>query len=182
MRQNTNAAVDAYIGIGSNLNQPVDQVTRAIAEIGKIPVSRCIAYSSLYCSPPWGPQNQPDYVNAVARLQTRLEPLALLDALFAIERAHLRIRTGQRWGPRTLDLDLIIYGDMQISESRLTVPHPRLHERAFVLYPLAELTPQIRVPGHGSVDDLIAKCPQGGLRRLVLYPGNNYGCSELESG
>ena len=166
MRQNPIATVDAFIGIGSNLNQPVDQVTRAIEELGNIPKSRCIDFSSLYCGPPLGPQNQPNYVNAVARLQTRLEPLALLEALFEIENDHMRVRTEQRWGARTLDLDILLYGDRRISGSRLTVPHPRLHERAFVLYPLAELAPQILIPGHGVIGDLIAQCPQGGLRRL----------------
>ncbi len=166
IRSTSATMVDVYIGIGSNLNQPIRQVTRAIEELQKFPASDYVAHSSLYYGPPVGPQNQPDYINAVARLQTQLEPLALLEALLEIERAHLRVRTGERWGARTLDLDLILYGDRQISGSRLTVPHPRLHERAFVLYPLEELAPQIRIPGHGPIGDLIANCPQGSLRRL----------------
>lgn len=166
IRPKSVATIDAFIGIGSNLNEPVDQVTRAIGELQKIPVSDCIAHSSLYYGPPMGPQNQPDYVNAVARLHTQLEPLALLEALLEIEQAHMRVRIGERWGARTLDLDLILYGDRQIADSRLIVPHPRLHERAFVLYPLEELAPKLHIPGQGAIGDLIAKCPQGKLRRL----------------
>ncbi len=144
------SVVPAYIGLGSNPDQPVSQLRRALKELDDVHHSRLAATSGLYRSAPMGPAGQPDYVNAVALLETRLAPLALLDALQAIEQRHGRLRR-QRWGPRTLDLDLLLYGDAVIASSRLTVPHPGLHERSFVLTPLAEIAPKLRVPGHGSV-------------------------------
>lgn len=157
---------DVYVGIGSNLDDPAAHVTQAITELAEIPNTERIAYSSLYASPPMGPPDQPGYINAVALLHTRLEPLGLLDELLAIEQSHGRIRTGERWGPRTLDLDILIYGDRYIDNARLTIPHPGIHERAFVLYPLQEIAPDTEIPGRGSLRCLIASCPRGGLRRL----------------
>ncbi len=159
------AAVKAYIGLGSNLEEPVKQVARALQELDSVPQTRCLAHSGLYSSGPMGPQDQPDYINAVARVETRLSPRDLLQALQAIERAHGRLRI-ERWGPRTLDLDLLLYGEGPHREEGLVVPHPGLHERAFVLYPLRELDPELPIPGFGRIDELCARCPRGDLKRL----------------
>ncbi len=155
-----------YVGIGSNLGDPVDHVRQAIDELGRIADTQRVASSGLYASPPMGPPDQPDYVNAVAQLRTGLTPLALLDALQAIERHHQRTRDGQRWGPRTLDLDVLLYDHSSIDDDRLTVPHPGLHQRAFVIYSLLEVAGDIDIPGRGSLRALAARCPRGGLKRL----------------
>ena len=160
--------VIAYIGLGSNLQHPAEQVRQAIRELASLPQTRCVNHSSLYLSDPVGPQDQPDYVKAVARLQTGLTPDLLLDALQALEQKHRRVRTGQRWGPRTLDLDLLLYGQQRIDSARLTVPHPRLVERAFVLYPLAELAqPELQIPGDGTLGEQLRKVSHAGIRRLA---------------
>lgn len=156
----------AYIGIGSNLDDPVNHVRQAITELGQIVDTRCVASSSLYASPPMGPSDQPDYINAAARLRTTLAPLALLDVLQSVEQVHQRIRAGQRWGPRTLDLDMLLYDNRKIDEDRLVVPHPGLHERAFVIYPLLELAGDIDIPGRGRLNALAARCPRGELKRI----------------
>ena len=158
-------AATAWIGLGSNLEDPAAQVTRALGELDAIAGSYLLRASSLYASPPMGPPDQPEYVNAVAGLLTTLTPDALLDALQAIEQAHDRVR-GERWGPRTLDLDLLLYDEQCIDTPRLTVPHPGLHQRAFVLQPLAEIAPELRVPGHATVEELARQCPVDGLRRI----------------
>lgn len=157
--------VPGYIGIGSNLDDPQGQVGAALGELANMPYSVCRARSSLYRSPPMGPPDQPEYINAVARLDTDLPPDALLDALLALERRHGRER-GEKWGPRTLDLDILLYGDAVIDNGQLTIPHPGLKERAFVLYPLQEIAPDLTIPGFGPLRDLIARCPRGGLERL----------------
>lgn len=147
----------AYIGLGSNLDRPLDQIRRALARLAALPESRLAACSAPWRSAPVGPVRQPDFINAVCRLDTALEPEALMDSLLAIERAQGRVRA-QPGGPRTLDLDLLLYGDEAIRSAELTVPHPRLHERAFVLYPLSELEPDLVIPGHGSLRELLAGC------------------------
>jgi 2-amino-4-hydroxy-6-hydroxymethyldihydropteridine diphosphokinase len=157
--------VAAYIGLGSNLEDPRAQLTRAFEELAQIPRSRLVARSPLYRSAPMGPQDQPDYCNAVARLDTELDAAALLDALQTIEQAHHRQRT-RRWGPRTLDLDLLLYGDAVIADERLQVPHPHMAERAFVLYPLADIAADVLIPGKGSLADLLVTCPPTGLERI----------------
>lgn len=157
--------VRAYVGLGSNLESPRTQVERAFAALAGLPRTRLAGRSRLYRSDPLGPPGQPDYVNAVAALDTALEPLALLDALQSIEHAHGRVRT-LRWGPRTLDLDLLLYGTRISRCARLTLPHPRLHERAFVLYPLADLAPGLTVPGSGFLPDLLRQCPYAGLETI----------------
>ena len=125
------------------------------------------AVSSLYLSDPLGPPDQPRYNNAVAALDTSLSPLKLLDALQAIEQAHGRERKAERWGPRTLDLDILLFGDRQIDEPRLTVPHYHLHARAFVLYPLAELAPKdLRLADGRELSELLVACPFTGIERL----------------
>jgi len=142
--------VRAYIGLGSNLNDPVAQVTRAIEELGHVEHSRLIAVSPLYRTPPLGPAGQPDYINAVAALDSELEPLALLDELQRIEQLHGRVRGPVRWGPRTLDLDLLLYGNETIHTPRLVVPHVGLHDRPFVIFPLLAIAPELVLPD-GSV-------------------------------
>jgi 2-amino-4-hydroxy-6-hydroxymethyldihydropteridine diphosphokinase len=156
----------AYIGLGSNLDHPREQLRRAIAELGQLPQTALVNCSPLYASKPVGPQDQPDYVNAVAELETQLAPLALLDELQAIERAHGRRRDGPRWGPRTLDLDILLYGDWIIREQRLVVPHPELAHRAFVLKPLYDIAPEAGVPGAGLVAELLRRVDLSGVWRL----------------
>jgi len=143
-----------YIGLGSNLAGPRLQVERALRMLAELPGTKLTQRSRLYRSAPWGRADQPEFVNAVAALRTGLAPRELLDALLAIEHAAGRARGATRWGPRVLDLDILAFGDRAIDEPGLHVPHPHLHERAFVLLPLAEIAPDLIVPGHGSVEDL----------------------------
>ena len=163
------ADVTAAIGLGSNLGDPLQQLNRAVQALSALRASELLAVSSFYGNPPMGPQDQPDYVNAAALLRTALAPLELLDALQAIEAAQGRER-GRRWGERTLDLDLLLYGEQRIAHPRLSVPHPGMHERAFVLYPLAEIAGGRPVPGLGSVAELAARCDDGALRRIAPPP------------
>ncbi len=144
----------AYIALGSNLQQPRRQLRSAFAALARLPDTQLIAQSSLYRSAPVGYVNQPDFVNAVAAIRTALTPRALLEALLAIEREHGRVREFAN-APRTLDLDIVLYGERVIREPGLTVPHPRMHERAFVLVPLAQIAPVVQVPGRGRVCDLL---------------------------
>lgn len=160
-------AVRAYIGLGSNLAQPQRQVLLALRALAEIPRTHLVAASRLYRSVPLGPANQPDYINAVAALDTDLSPEQLLDALQAIEQAQGRVRGNVRWGPRTLDLDLLLYGDAVIGSTRLTVPHPGLAERSFVLYPLYELVPDLVLPDGRKLRDLLGVCPDTGLEPLT---------------
>lgn len=147
----------AWIGLGSNLDDPVRAVERGLEALAGLPSTTLSARSRSYRTAPWGRTEQPGFVNAVARVATALAPLALLDALLEIERRHGRDRDrDERWGPRTLDLDLLLYGRERIEHERLTVPHPYLHRRAFVLVPLAEIDPALDVPGHGPIGSLLA--------------------------
>ncbi|MGL5727200.1 MAG: 2-amino-4-hydroxy-6-hydroxymethyldihydropteridine diphosphokinase, partial [Plesiomonas sp.] len=138
--------IRVYIAIGSNLIEPVTQAREAIAALKQLPNSRWIASSSLYRSKPMGPQDQPDYINAVVALDTTLSPLELLDATQHIELQHGRQRKAERWGPRTLDLDILLYGNTCIDLPRLVVPHYGMTVREFVLYPLAEIAPDLILP------------------------------------
>lgn len=150
--------ITTYIALGSNLDDPSAQVRQAIAELSRMEDARLQAVSSLYRSSPMGPADQPDYINAVAALETGLSAHALLDALQAIEQAHGRQRGPQRWGPRTLDLDVLLYGEQTINDQRLTIPHPGISERAFVLFPLQEIVaPDFIIPGHGSLQALLPR-------------------------
>ena len=166
MKYSSCAPVIAYIGLGSNLAEPVAQIKSARTAIASITGVRELAFSSLYHSLPMGPQDQPDYVNAVMCVSTNLSPMNLLHSLQNIENDQGRVRKGERWGARTLDLDVLIYSDQEIDLPDLTVPHKGLAGRSFVLYPLFEIAPQLVVPGMGSIADLVAKCPLSGLRRL----------------
>lgn len=154
----------AYIGLGSNLEDPLAQVTRAFDELAALPNTSWVARSAIYSSLPVGPE-QPDYINAVALLDTQLAPLALLDALQAIEQAHQRRRI-QHWGPRTLDLDLLLYANETINLERLNVPHPYLTQRSFVLYPIADISPDLQLPDGTPLAELLSRCPPDGLVRL----------------
>jgi len=157
--------VTAYVGLGSNLERPREQVLAAYAELERLPETTLTARSSLYRSAPLGYTAQPDFVNAVAKLLTALTPERLLAELREIERRHDR-RRSVRDGPRTLDLDLLLYGDAEIDTPALSVPHPRMHERAFVLAPLAEIEPQASVPGRGTVSELLSRCAGQRIERL----------------
>lgn len=158
--------VRAYIGLGSNLGDPAGQLRSALRALAALPETRLAARSSLYRSAPLGPVDQPDYVNGVAALETFLTPLALLERLNAIEAAQGRVRDGQRWGPRTLDLDLLLYGDERIDSPRLSLPHPGLGQRDFVLVPLYEIAPDLTLPWGEPLKERVAACGGGGLRLL----------------
>lgn len=158
------AAHRAYIGLGSNLDGPRQRVELALEALDRLPLTRLTARSPLYASKPVGPQDQPDFVNAVACLATRLSPLALLDQLQALEQAQRRRRL-RHWGPRTLDLDLLLFDDRRLDLPRLKVPHPAMHERAFVLLPLADIAPQTMLGGI-RLDRLAARLEHDGLHRL----------------
>lgn len=157
----------AYIGIGSNLDDPEKQVRAAIDALQRLPQSAFVRASRLYRTAPWGKTDQPAFVNAAAAIATQLPPRELLDALLAIERAHGRERDGERWGPRVIDLDILVYGDARIDEAGLRVPHPHLGERAFVLLPLADLDPNLEIPGQGRVDALLARVDATGCIALA---------------
>ncbi len=155
----------AYIGIGSNLEEPRAQVLRAWEHLKRLPDTRAVRLSPLYRSRPFGPLAQPDFVNAVAGLLTRLDARALLRELKAIETAFGR-QPGPRWGPRIIDLDLLVQGGEQCAEPDLVLPHPGIVERNFVLYPLADIAPDLDVPGLGPVSELKARLAPEGLGRL----------------
>jgi len=155
----------AYIGLGSNLDNPRQHIERALLELAALAGSQLVAQSSLYRSKAIGPGEQPDYINAVALISTSLTPLDLLDALQAIEQAHQRVRL-EHWGPRTLDLDILLLDQQTIACPRLQVPHPYLSQRNFVLYPLADIAPQLMLPGGTSLSILLENCPVAGLERL----------------
>lgn len=159
------ADTPVYIGIGSNLDEPRSRVSKAFDSLGEMPQTRLVSHSSLYVSAPMGPQDQPDFVNAVALLETGLEPLDLLAHLQVLETASGRERH-QRWGPRTLDLDILLYGDEIIDGETLTVPHPGLTLRSFVLCPLAEIAADLVIPGRGVLAEYLGACGENGLRRL----------------
>ncbi len=160
--------VDAYIGLGSNLKNPHSQVVSALEQLSLIPSSNLHSFSSLYMSRPMGPPDQPSYVNAVAWLQTRLDPHTLLQALQSIENEHGRVRTGEHWGPRTLDLDILIYGNYILKSQALTIPHPGIKFREFVLYPLHEVNKNLMIPTLGAIHRLKPRCYANGLTRLQL--------------
>lgn len=155
-----------YIGLGSNLAEPLQQLHAALQAIAQLPHSCLQAHSSFYISDPLGPADQPRYVNAVAALDTELQPWQLLDALQRIEQEQGRVRKAERWGPRTLDLDILLFGERLIDDERLTVPHYHLHARPFVLYPLAEVAAELQLPDGRRLDALLDACPFTGLERL----------------
>jgi len=155
----------AYIGLGSNLEQPQQQVSAAMLALGEMPQTRLLARSSLYRSAPVGYADQPDFVNAAALIETALAPQALLQALLALEQQFGRVRTFLN-APRTLDLDILLYDDLLIADTNLVVPHPRMHERAFVLQPLAELAAELQIPGKGTIGEWLRRCGDQSVQRL----------------
>ena len=156
----------AFIGLGSNLEDPKSQLQRAFAELGELPDTRLIAHSSLYCSAPMGYPDQPEFVNAVAKIETVLSPQALLQELLQIEHRHGRERTFRN-APRTLDLDVLLYDDVQMHEHGLTIPHPQMHLRAFVLQPLLEIAPDAGIPGIGKARQAMQNCRDQLLEKLA---------------
>lgn len=155
----------AFIGLGSNLSDPGAQILKAYAELGNLPQTRLLSCSSLYRSAPVGYADQPDFVNAVAEIETALAPHALLEALLDMEHRHGRVREFRN-APRILDLDILLYDDLTCYEHGLTLPHPRMHERAFVLQPLHEIAPFRTIAGHGSVEACLEKCLDQRVERV----------------
>lgn len=156
----------AYIGVGANLYNPKKQVQIAIANLTKLPATTLLMYSSLYRSRPLGPQNQPDYINAVSAIETALPPYELLRALQELEKHQGRQRNGKRWEPRVIDLDILLYGDSRIQNDDLIIPHSQLTWREFVLYPLAEIAKNLILPTGESILTLKAQCSVRGITRL----------------
>ncbi|MEL0629677.1 2-amino-4-hydroxy-6-hydroxymethyldihydropteridine diphosphokinase [Psychromonas aquatilis] len=157
----------SYIAIGSNQADPIQQAKQAITALNDIKETSLISCSSLYCSAPMGPQDQPDYINAVAAIETNLSAIALLDALQAIEQSQGRERKEERWGPRTLDLDILLYADQIIDQPRLTVPHYGMKEREFVLYPLFEIAPELTMPDGTALSEMLKRCDKNGLTSIT---------------
>lgn len=147
----------AYIALGSNLASPLEQVNAAVQALGDIPQTRVVALSSFYRTPPLGPQDQPDYLNAAIALETVLSAEALLDNTQRIELQQGRVRKEERWGPRTLDLDIMLFGDAQIHTERLTVPHYDMKRRGFMLWPLFEIAPDLTFPDGEHLSALLAQ-------------------------
>jgi 2-amino-4-hydroxy-6-hydroxymethyldihydropteridine diphosphokinase len=174
---NESAAI-ACIGLGGNLGDVAATVARAFDALDALPETRLLRRSLMYRTPAWGVTAQPDFINAAAVLSTRLPADALLEELLRIERTAGRDRdaSGKRWGPRTLDLDLLLFGDAVIARPGLHVPHPHLHERAFVLVPLAEIAPDAAVPGRGRVADLLAAVDARGIEALAEPSSNSSNC------
>lgn len=162
--------VVVYVGMGSNLSDPAAQLRTAMQALSSIRGVELLQSSSLYGSDPLGPPDQPRYVNAVVALGTILSPIALLDALQSIEQQHGRVRKAERWGPRTLDLDILLFGNLTIDEPRLTVPHYHMHARPFVLYPLSEIAPALILPNGDALADWLGKCPSDGLEIIAPPP------------
>lgn len=154
-----------YLAIGSNLASPLEQVNAALAALAEISESQLVAVSDFYRTPPLGPQDQPDYLNAAVALETALAPEALLDHTQRIELQQGRERKAHRWGPRTLDLDIMLFGEMQIDTPRLTVPHYDMKNRAFMLLPLAQIAPDLRFPDGDKLSDLLANLDPSGISR-----------------
>lgn len=167
MQQQHSQLIQVFVGLGSNLANPSEQIREAVNAIDSIADCKIDAVSSLYGSKPMGPQDQPDYVNAVLALSTSLAPLKLLDALQTIELASGRERKEERWGPRTLDLDIILFGEQVIENARLTVPHYGMKVREFVLLPLQEIAPELTLPDGDKLSALCNNIDHNGLTKLA---------------
>lgn len=154
----------AWIGLGANLGDAAHTVRAAIAALDELPETRLLQASRLYATPAWGNEDQPPFVNAVAAVLTDLPALELLQVMLGLERQFGRVRDpAVHWGPRALDLDLLLYGEQVLDLPDLKVPHPYLHERAFVLVPLAEIGPELKIPGHGRVQDAVMRVDACGI-------------------
>ena len=158
--------IEVYIGLGSNLSLPEKQIQAACTSLAALPNTELLKCSSLYQSRPMGPQDQPDYVNAVALIKTELSPETLLKHTQLIENQQGRTRKANRWGPRTLDLDILLYGKQQIDTECLSVPHPGMQQREFVLYPLIEIAADLILPSGEKLSDLVRACPINGLQKM----------------
>lgn len=156
----------AWLGLGSNLQQPVSQLKDALGRLELVEDIQVLKTSALYRTPPWGDDQQDDFINAVVQIETDLDPIPLLHVLQSIENKMGRQRSGRRWGPRLIDIDLLLYGDQQFESEELELPHPRMHERAFVLIPLCELDKTVTVPGHGVAHELLQQLDSCGISRL----------------
>jgi 2-amino-4-hydroxy-6-hydroxymethyldihydropteridine diphosphokinase len=161
-----------FVALGANLGDTLQQLESALAQVQQLPACSLIATSPWYRSKAIGPGQQPDYINGVILLETSLSPHSLLTQLQAIEDVHGRVRT-ERWAARTLDLDILLYGDITLNSSDLHIPHPRMQQRNFVLFPLFDLAPQLTLPCGTPLESLLASCPSDGLQRLgdVSDPG-----------
>jgi 2-amino-4-hydroxy-6-hydroxymethyldihydropteridine diphosphokinase len=155
-----------YIGLGANLQSPLKTIKLAIDELELLPNSELLAVSKIYSSKPMGPADQPDYINAVALIQTELSPHQVFSHTCAIEDKHGRIRTGEHWGPRTLDLDILLFGQQQIKNETLVIPHYGLQQREFVIYPLLDITPDLALPCGTLVSLLTQNVPQNGMTAI----------------
>ena len=158
--------MEAWLGLGSNLQQPVDQLRQALKRLSETKGITLKKVSSFYSTPPWGDEEQDDFVNAVAQIETSLEPVPLLHALQSIEDVMGRERSDRRWGPRLIDIDLLLYADQVFHSAELELPHPRIQERAFVLLPLSELDEKLNIPGYGRVGTLLSVLDCSGITRL----------------
>lgn len=156
----------AYVALGSNLGNPRQQLLDAMEALANLPDTRLLQRSRLYRTPPWGMLEQPPFINAAVELDTALSPHALLDAMLAIEQRAGRVRA-ERNGPRTLDLDLLHVDGVQLDDPQLTLPHPRMAERAFVLLPLHDIAPTLRLSGQGTVAELLARLDLAGCERVA---------------
>lgn len=165
------SATRAFVGLGSNLDDPARQIEDALVALDALPQTRVAEVSGFWRTPPWGQADQPDFVNAVACLECGLDPRELMAGLLRIERAQGRQREGARWGPRIIDLDLLLFADHCIDEAGLVVPHPRMAERVFVLVPLLELDPRIVIPGRGAAADLLAAVDASERDTCILERG-----------
>jgi 2-amino-4-hydroxy-6-hydroxymethyldihydropteridine diphosphokinase len=160
-------SVIAFVGLGGNLGETEATLRAALKALDAVPETRLLRASRLYRTPAWGMEQQPDFINAVAMLETRLDAQLLLESLFAIERRHGRVREAElRWGPRTLDLDLLLYGDALIDEPGLRVPHPHLHERAFALLPMLEIAADVEIPGLGLAQNAASLLEKSNIQPL----------------
>jgi 2-amino-4-hydroxy-6-hydroxymethyldihydropteridine diphosphokinase len=159
--------ISVYIGLGSNLALPEKQIQAACSSLAALPSTALIMCSSLYQSQPMGPQDQPDFVNAVALIETELSADTILQHTQLIESKQGRIRNANRWGPRTLDLDMLLYGKQQIDKLHLQVPHCGMKQREFVLYPLFEIAPDLILPCGEKLSELLLTCPLNGLRKMA---------------
>ena len=161
------APVVAFVGLGGNLGEVAATLRAATSALSRLPGTRLLRASRLYRTPAWGLEQQPDFINGVVALETRLAPRELLDALLRIEREFGREREGgPRWGPRNLDLDLMLHGEAVVEQDGLRLPHPHLHERAFVLVPLLEIAADILIPGQGSARDALSRLDSSAIEAL----------------
>ncbi len=162
--------MDAWVGLGGNREDSALLLKEALKRLAAAPGVTLCRHSRIYRSPPWGEPDQPDFVNAVAEVETDLRPLPLLQTLLSIETTLGRVRTGPRWGPRCIDLDLLTYGQLRLQTDKLVLPHPRMHLRAFVLVPLLELEPGFLIPGVGPAADRLRSIDPAERRAVVPEP------------